>query len=124
MTRSLKTLLAASIALGTVGMATAASAQPYVVFPVVINPAACDSYAQNYATGHAGPRNRQVIVGTLLGAGAGFLVGGFGFGAPGVGAAVGAGVGALGGAAVGNPQWNAAYNAAFQACMQGYALPY
>ncbi|MCW5713474.1 MAG: hypothetical protein KIT43_03090 [Bauldia sp.] len=124
MTRSLKTLLAASIALGTVGVATAASAQPYVVMPVVINPQACDLYAQNYATGHAGPKNRQVIVGTLLGAGAGFLVGGFGFGAPGVGAAVGAGVGALGGAAIGNPQWNAAYNAAFSACMQGYALPY
>jgi len=124
MNRSLKTLVAASIALGTVGAATAASAQPYAVFPVVINPAACDAYAQNYATGHAGPKNRQVIVGTLLGAGAGFLVGGFGFGAPGIGAAVGAGVGALGGAAVGNPQWNAQYNAAFGACMQGYALPY
>ena len=121
---ALKTLLAASIAFGTVGVATAASANPVVVYPVVINTAGCDAYAQNYATGHAGPRFRPVVIGTLLGAGAGALIGGFGFGAPGLGAAIGAGAGALGGAAVGNPQWNAQYNAAFGACMQGYALPY
>ncbi|MCW5719034.1 MAG: hypothetical protein KIS68_14490 [Bauldia sp.] len=121
MNRSLKTLIAASIALGTVGVATAASAAQPVV---IVNPQACDYYAQNYANGHVGPEHRRVIVGTLLGAGAGFFAGGFGFGAPGLGAAVGAGVGALAGAAIGNPQWNQAYNAAFSACMQGYALPY
>jgi hypothetical protein len=118
-----KTAIASTLALGTLATSTlaastAASAQPIVI----VSQQACDSYATAYANGAVGPRARPVVVGTLLGAGAGFLIGGYGFGAPGAGALIGAGVGALGGAAIGNPAWNNAYTAAFGACMQGYYL--
>ncbi|MGD9737939.1 MAG: hypothetical protein AB7O56_10020 [Bauldia sp.] len=119
-----KTAVASTLALGTVAGSTSAFAYGPVPVQqvVVVSQAACDSYAQSYANGAVGPRARPVVVGTLLGAGAGFLIGGYGFGAPGAGAAIGAGVGALGGAAIGNPAWNNAYTAAFGACMQGYYL--
>ena len=124
MNRTLNTALAAAISFGMIGAtaltATSASAQPVVV----ITADACDAYATSYANAHVGPRARRVIVGTLIGAGTGFLVGGFVFGAPGVGTLAGAGVGALTGAAIGNPQWDSAYNTAFGACLQGYILPY
>jgi hypothetical protein len=116
-----KTAVASTLALGTLATSTAAFALPPQQV-VIVSQQACDSYAQSYANGAVGPRARPVVVGTLLGAGAGFLIGGYGFGAPGAGALIGAGVGALGGAAVGNPAWNNAYTAAFGACMQGYYL--
>ncbi len=122
MNATLKTLVASALTLSAIAgtTATASAHQPVVV----ISAEACDSYATAYANGHVGPRGRKVIVGTLIGAGAGFLIGGYVFGAPGVGALAGAGTGALFGAAAGNPQWDNAYAYAFQACMQGYALPY
>jgi uncharacterized protein YcfJ len=116
-----KTAIASTLALGTLATSTASFANP-VQQVVIVSQQACDSYATSYATASAGPRARPVILGTLLGAGAGFLIGGYGFGAPGAGALIGAGAGALGGAAIGNPAWNNAYTAAFGACMQGYYL--
>ena len=120
---ALKTLLAATLSVATVAgatlPATSASAAQTII---VVSQQACDTYATNYANAHVGPRARPVIGGTLIGAGVGFLVGGFGFGAPGAGALVGAGAGALVGAARGNPQWDATYSYAFQACMQGQLL--
>lgn len=116
-----KTAIASTLALGTIGTSTVSFAQP-VQQVVIVSQQACDSYATAYANAAVGPRARPVVVGTLLGAGAGFLIGGYGFGAPGAGALIGAGVGALGGAAIGNPAWNNAYTAAFGACMQGYYL--
>ncbi len=122
MNATLKTLIASALTVGMIAgtTATASAHQPVVV----ISAEACDSYATAYANGHVGPRGRKVIAGALIGAGAGFLIGGYVFGRPGLFAAAGAGTGALVGAASGNPQWDNAYAYAFQACMQGYALPY
>ena len=122
MNRFVKTTIAAALSIGTIAASSAAFAQPFQQQVVIVSQDACDSYATAYANAHVGNRARPVVVGTLIGAGAGFLIGGYGFGAPGAGAAIGAGFGALGGVAVGNPQWNNAYGAAFQACMQGYYI--
>jgi uncharacterized membrane protein len=120
--KTLQSLIAAAASVGMIAAtsATASAAQPVVV----ITSDACDAYATSYANAHVGPRARPVIIGTLAGAGAGFLVGGLVFARPGLFAAVGAGAGALTGAAIGNPRWDSAYNTAFGACLQGYVLPY
>ena len=119
----LKTAIASALTLSAVvGPVATASAHHETV--VVISAQACDNYATAYANGHVGPRGRKVIVGTLVGAGAGFLIGGFVFGAPGVGTLAGAGTGALVGAASGNAPWDNAYTYAYGACLQGVLLPY
>jgi hypothetical protein len=121
---TLKNILAATISVGLVGATTvatatsASAAQPVVV----ISTDACTQVAEAYANSHVGPRARPAIVGTLIGAGIGFFVGGYGFGTPIAGAAIGGGLGLGLGAAGGNPQWDSAFTYAFQACMQGYVL--
>ena len=125
MNTALKTLLAASLSIATIGGTTLTATSASAAQPIVIISAdACAAYAESYANAHVGPRNRPAIVGTLIGAGIGFFAGGYGFGAPVIGAAVGGGIGLGLAAARGNPQWDSTFNYAFQACMQGYALPY
>jgi hypothetical protein len=107
------------LGVSALAVASPASAQPVVV---VVSTDACAAYAQNYTNAHVGPRQRPAVVGTLIGAGIGALVGGAGWGTPVIGAAVGGGIGLGIGAAGGNPQWDQTFNYAFQACMQGYVL--
>ena len=122
MNATLKTLIASALTVGLVAGTTATASAAQTV--IVISAEACDDYATAYANSHVGPRGRKVIVGTLVGAGAGFLVGGFVFGRPGLFAAAGAGTGALVGAASGNAPWDNAYTMAYGACLQGQVLPY
>ena len=118
-----KSVLAAAIAVGTIG-ATTASASAYGSSPVIVrSPVACDQYARDYANWAAGNRGGQAVIGGLLGAGVGALVGGFFFGTPIAGAAIGGGAGAVGGAMWNRPQWQAEYQNAYNACIHGYQLP-
>ena len=78
--------------------------------------AACDRYAQNYASGHA--QQGQVLgnaaVGSLVGAGIGAI-----FGGAGAGAAIGAGLGMIRGGSRQSASYSHLYEAAFRDCMSG-----
>jgi len=124
-----KSALAAAIAVGTIG-ATTANASAFGATPLGYSnpvpfrtPVACDQYSRDYANWAVGNRGGQALVGSVIGAGVGALIGGFFFGAPIAGAAIGGGAGALGGAVWNTPQWQGEYHNAYQACMSGYQLP-
>lgn len=116
-----KILVASTLAVGMIGATTAtSSASPLIVR----SPTACDSYSKDYANMVAGHRGGRILLGTAIGAGVGYFVGGGLFGNPLGGAVVGAGFGLAGGALIGQPQWQAEYNNAYYACMSGAPLPY
>ena len=118
-----KSALAATVALGMIG-ATTTTASAYGSSPVIVrSPVACDQYARDYANWAVGNRGGQAVIGGLLGAGVGALVGGFFFGTPFVGAAIGGGAGAVGGVMWNRPMWQAEYQNAYNACIYGAQLP-
>jgi len=108
-----KNLIAATLAIGVVGVTTAtASASPFPPQPTVIRTAdVCDDYAKEYANWTAGNRANRTIAGGVIG----FFAGGFLFGAPVVGAAAGVATQAI----IRGPQWQAEYGAAYSACISG-----
>ena len=115
-----KILVASALCVGMIGATTAtSSASPLIVR----SPAACDSYSKDYANLVAGHRGGRILLGTVIGAGVGYFVGGGLFGNPLGGAVVGAGFGLAGGALIGQPQWQAEYNNAYYACISGAPLP-
>jgi len=115
-----KILVASTLAVGMIGATTAtSSASPLIVR----SPTACDSYARDYANLVAGHRGGRILLGTVIGAGVGYLAGGVFFGNPIGGAIVGGGLGLAGGALIGQPQWQAEYNNAYYACISGAPLP-
>jgi hypothetical protein len=113
-----KTLIAATLAVGVVGATTVtASASPFAPpQPTVYRTAdMCDAYAKDYANQRDGNR---IVRGVAAGA-IGYLVGGFLFGTPVLGAAAGVATTAI----IHGPQWQGEYSAAYQACISGAPLP-
>ncbi len=114
-----KTLIAATLAVGVVGATTVtASASPFAPpQPTVYRTAdMCDAYAKDYANQRDGNR---IVRGVAAGA-IGYLVGGFLFGTPVLGAAAGVATTAI----IHGPHWQGEYSAAYQACITGQPLPY
>ncbi len=117
-----KTLIAATAVAGTLGASTLTASAHHVPqpAPVVLSPAACDQYAKDYANWAIGHRGGQTVLGGAIGAGFGALVGGYFFGAPGLGAAFGGLAGAGAGAMWNNPQWQAEYQNAYNYCIHSF----
>lgn len=114
-----KTLIAATAVAGTLGASTV-TASAHHAAPPVLSPAACDQYAKDYANWAIGHRGGQTVFGGVVGAGLGYLIGGYFFGAPVAGAAFGGLAGAGVGAMWNNPQWQAEYQNAYNYCIQSF----